>query len=129
MVNPYLQAQRLAEEMRAINLLNFENPIKDKCQPPTGYTLTGNKVEDSLISFGRWFLFCQRCRHGGHSGCISSWFEHHRKRAEKAEVLRLHLFVLCHFIMTCTISGVLCFGRRPTTTVNSDNLWGQWLQL
>lgn len=26
------------------------------------------------INFDRWFLFCQRCRHGGHTSCLTAWF-------------------------------------------------------
>jgi hypothetical protein len=88
MVNPYLQVQRLAEEVRSSTLLQLESKnSKDReglstraAQPLIGYNATGNKVEDSLITFGRWFLFCQRCRHGGHSNCITSWFDYQKKR-------------------------------------------------
>lgn len=30
--------------------------------------------EHHTISFGKWFLFCQHCRHGGHAACIDQWF-------------------------------------------------------
>jgi hypothetical protein len=72
--------------MRTNNLLQIENRAKEKVQAPTGYNATGNKIEDSLIGFGKWFLFCQRCRHGGHTTCIYSWFEHHQNRVGKSEV-------------------------------------------
>lgn len=88
MVNPYLQIERLASDLRNQSLQAIEqtkskdvsNHAYKSAQPPTGYNATGNKSEDSLLGFGRWFLFCQRCRHGGHSSCITAWFNHHRNR-------------------------------------------------
>lgn len=87
MVNPYLQIERLASDLRNQSLQALEQSksgkdgiVSKSAQPPTGYNANGNKTEDSLLSFGRWFLFCQRCRHGGHSSCITAWFNHHKHR-------------------------------------------------
>jgi hypothetical protein len=86
MVNPYLQVERLASDIRNQSLLAIEQGRSRKDGQSntkaiaTGYNATGNKIEDSLIGFGRWFLFCQRCRHGGHSSCITAWFNHHKNR-------------------------------------------------
>lgn len=30
--------------------------------------------EHNVIPFGKWFFFCQHCRHGGHANCIDQWF-------------------------------------------------------
>jgi hypothetical protein len=32
------------------------------------------KSDHNVIDFGRWFFFCQHCRHGGHATCIDQWF-------------------------------------------------------
>ena len=32
------------------------------------------ELEHNAISFGKWFFFCQHCRHGGHANCIDQWF-------------------------------------------------------
>jgi hypothetical protein len=29
----------------------------------------------NMLAFGRWYFFCQHCKHGGHAACIESWFE------------------------------------------------------
>ena len=31
-------------------------------------------LEHNVVSFGKWFFFCQHCRHGGHANCIDQWF-------------------------------------------------------
>lgn len=104
MVNPYLQVQRIAEDMRTNNHAQHGNR-----RPPTGYNSSGNKIEDSLIGFGRWFLFCQRCRHGGHTTCVSSWFEHHQHRSEKSEVRYLIKISVFSFFYLTNISQMYCF--------------------
>ena len=111
MINPYLQLQRTVEEARASTLLQMESKLpKEKtdtpqrcAQPPVGYNMIGNKIEDSLIGFGRWFLFCQRCRHGGHSSCVSSWFEYQKSR--EVSVLLFGLFG--YYLVTCIALFVL----------------------
>ncbi len=88
MINPYLQIERLASDMRYQSIQSIEQNKSNKdsssqfnsSQPPTGYNAAGNKAEDTLLGFGRWFLFCQRCRHGGHSSCITAWFNHYKHR-------------------------------------------------
>lgn len=32
------------------------------------------EIEHNTVSFGKWFFFCQHCRHGGHATCIDQWF-------------------------------------------------------
>jgi hypothetical protein len=32
------------------------------------------EAEHNTIPFGKWFFFCQHCRHGGHANCIDQWF-------------------------------------------------------
>lgn len=34
----------------------------------------GKEMEHNAVSFGKWFFFCQHCRHGGHATCIDQWF-------------------------------------------------------
>lgn len=31
-------------------------------------------LEHNVVDFGKWFFFCQHCRHGGHANCIGLWF-------------------------------------------------------
>lgn len=35
---------------------------------------TNHKSDHNIIDFGKWFFFCQYCRHGGHANCIDEWF-------------------------------------------------------
>jgi hypothetical protein len=35
------------------------------------------QVDAAAATFERWFTWCQCCHHGGHSGCLRSWFELH----------------------------------------------------
>lgn len=40
-----------------------------------GSSLAGAKeLDHNTVSFGKWFFFCQHCRHGGHANCIDQWF-------------------------------------------------------
>lgn len=32
------------------------------------------ELDHNTVSFGKWFFFCQHCRHGGHANCIDQWF-------------------------------------------------------
>jgi hypothetical protein len=31
--------------------------------------------ECNVLGFGKWFFFCQLCRHGGHATCVEDWFQ------------------------------------------------------
>jgi hypothetical protein len=31
----------------------------------------------NVLDFGRWFTWCQHCRHGGHAVCLNDWFGDH----------------------------------------------------
>jgi hypothetical protein len=37
---------------------------------------TERVADHNTLEYGKWFFFCQRCRHGGHATCIESWFDH-----------------------------------------------------
>ena len=39
----------------------------------------GNNTEpiQNFLDSGRWFMWCQHCKHGGHANCIDSWFHSH----------------------------------------------------
>jgi hypothetical protein len=31
-------------------------------------------IDQNLFDQGKWFMWCQRCKHGGHAGCLDKWF-------------------------------------------------------
>ena len=31
-------------------------------------------IDQNLFEQGKWFMWCQRCKHGGHAGCLDKWF-------------------------------------------------------
>jgi hypothetical protein len=31
----------------------------------------------NVFDYGKWFIWCQNCKHGGHASCIDSWFNLH----------------------------------------------------
>lgn len=91
MVNPYLELNRVMTQKRisADRLLASGDSIKggggpsssgfgdDPAGSGSGSTAgsTGCKeIEHNSVSFGKWFFFCQHCRHGGHATCIDQWF-------------------------------------------------------
>lgn len=36
-----------------------------------------NETTQNFLESGRWFMWCQHCKHGGHANCIDSWFHSH----------------------------------------------------
>ncbi len=62
MINPNLDLSRLIKARR--NTLDAQYDAVDHNAE------SGNYVFD----FGRWFFFCQRCKHGGHASCTDEWF-------------------------------------------------------
>jgi hypothetical protein len=39
-----------------------------------GGSKDASSTDHNMVSFGKWFFFCQHCRHGGHANCIDQWF-------------------------------------------------------
>lgn len=94
MVNPYLELMRVVTQKRLSadkllqqqgNTLSGAPPRaglgdEEDCagagwRPPHSIDPTATKAaEHNSISFGKWFFFCQHCRHGGHANCIDQWF-------------------------------------------------------
>lgn len=34
-------------------------------------------IEQNAFSMGKWLMWCQKCKHGGHSDCLNGWFTTH----------------------------------------------------
>lgn len=58
------------------------NPASTKDSTPFGKGKHGTSQQHSHhqggklldCAFDKWLLFCQRCRHGGHTLCLTRWF-------------------------------------------------------
>jgi hypothetical protein len=37
----------------------------------------GELQHHNVFDYGKWFIWCQNCKHGGHASCIDSWFNSH----------------------------------------------------
>ncbi len=87
MVNPYRELNRTMTQKRinADNLLLHapssasEKSPRASGEPDLQHTALGHhssqlKSDHNVIDFGRWFFFCQHCRHGGHANCVDQWF-------------------------------------------------------
>ena len=135
-MNPYVKLEQLAAQMqlhsaqelttletlresgggaagknRAISSLSLGRDTNIKAK---AHSSTGNKLVD--INFDRWFLFCQRCRHGGHTHCITSWFDYNSKVSFNLEPL-LNCFISFNSIhilqgeqsrSVCGVNGCNC---------------------
>ena len=66
MVNPQVEANRYMMHKRAAS---------SSISISGGGASTDEQPEHSSLPLAHWFLFCQRCKHGGHAECIESWFE------------------------------------------------------
>ncbi|KAJ8984999.1 hypothetical protein NQ317_016910 [Molorchus minor] len=42
-------------------------------------TTTGESDNLKSAEFDNWFTWCQTCRHGGHAGHMTQWFEEHQE--------------------------------------------------
>ena len=73
MVNPYLELNRVMTQKRlsADKLLHLHRGVIDDTAAGAG---AGKDLEHNAVAFGKWFFFCQHCRHGGHANCIDQWF-------------------------------------------------------
>jgi hypothetical protein len=66
LLNPQLECAR--ETQRRIRMASEraeEDRDRDRDRDKDYYALSSSK----------WFIWCQRCRHGGHSVCIEQWFK------------------------------------------------------
>ena len=75
MVNPYRELNRTMTQKRlhADNLLQAATTDKQRKNLALAMVLPEEnsiKSDHNVIDFGRWFFFCQHCRHGGHANCI-----------------------------------------------------------
>jgi hypothetical protein len=88
MVNPYLELNRVMTQKRLANdrLMALSDRERERgeagedCEAST-CSLSSNyfkelemELEHNVVTFGKWFFFCQHCRHGGHANCIDMWF-------------------------------------------------------
>eukprot|EP01032_Pedospumella_encystans_P014614 gene14614-16769_t len=90
MVNPYLELNRVMTQKRlsADKLLATsdrggagQQSVDDSSSVGSSGTGTGSalqphqkELDHNTVFFGKWFFFCQHCRHGGHANCIDQWF-------------------------------------------------------
>lgn len=51
---------------------NVEEEICEMANPGQTTETTQNFLES-----GKWFMWCQHCKHGGHAACVDSWFHSH----------------------------------------------------
>lgn len=80
LLNPYVHALRLSDRNYR-DSLSRQEPLENanSMKKSSSGSLTpsaGGKDEGIFagLDFGRWVLFCQHCRHGGHAHCLVSWF-------------------------------------------------------
>jgi hypothetical protein len=77
MANPYVQvetilAQRFDNKSRGV-IAAKETKVKPTIHGLSSFA-TKSTTDDLQLHFDKWFLFCQRCRHGGHTLCMKAWF-------------------------------------------------------
>jgi hypothetical protein len=76
MANPYRELKRFEDQRRNNeDNINIGQRIDHKISSLKEDDLTSESdKEQNVLDFGRWFLFCQFCRHGGHASCLDEWF-------------------------------------------------------
>lgn len=69
----------------------------------SGNNSSSNQASNTTLSldFARWFLFCQHCRHGGHTRCLSDWFSTGDSQGSISEEVRTRRTV-------CGVNGCNC---------------------
>lgn len=82
-------AKRREIEHSVANLLTKPTPATATVAPAlAGSTgiMTNEKlasleaIDQNLFDQGKWFMWCQRCKHGGHAGCLDKWFSEGSRR-------------------------------------------------
>ena len=76
LVNPQLEYNRIARQRQLLTA-----KPKPGAQQVAAVEDT-NKDRDkedrhNVLDFGKWFTWCQHCRHGGHAACLNDWFADH----------------------------------------------------
>jgi hypothetical protein len=85
LVNPQLEYNRIARQRQlltakpkpgvgqqvatAVKETNKDNKEKEKDKD--------KEDRHNVLDFGKWFTWCQHCRHGGHAACLNDWFADH----------------------------------------------------
>ena len=72
MINPQVEYSRAIQRKRL-----EEDMVKDNIEYDEDGGFDGNNAlvnEHNVLDYGRWFMFCQLCKHGGHAGCLEKWF-------------------------------------------------------
>ena len=79
LVNPYAEFNRALTQKRKV-----AEPSSSAANIASNEGLNGADIvkdEHNVLEFGRWFFFCQHCKHGGHAGCIDEWFGGSQKQS------------------------------------------------
>ena len=77
MANPYVQIDSiLSQPHKSKNKSSIQSKDHKMRNSITGLPTINSKPtgDDLQLHFDKWFLFCQRCRHGGHTQCMNAWF-------------------------------------------------------
>lgn len=97
MINPYLELNRvmtqkrlsadklLASSDRGGGMMGLQQGVGIGMDDASSVNSSGSvagsvlqphpkELDHNTVFFGKWFFFCQHCRHGGHANCIDQWF-------------------------------------------------------
>ena len=86
-INPLVEYNRVATSGNLQRKIASNGSATATTNTSVVKSTSGNKVIDNTnnediklhqfnsLNFGKWFTWCQHCRHGGHAGCLNDWFE------------------------------------------------------
>jgi hypothetical protein len=75
LVNPHAEFNRVLAQRNAASTAAASNKGPDAVAGGgDGGWMNHNEEAHNMLDFGRWFFFCQHCKHGGHAACIDDWF-------------------------------------------------------
>lgn len=73
LVNPHAEFNKAMQQKRTIGVMSsITNSIVNSSGDIDHAVI---KNDHNVLEFGRWFFFCQNCKHGGHALCIDAWFD------------------------------------------------------
>jgi WD repeat-containing protein mio len=89
MINPQVEYNLAAQRLRRANdaAAAAATATDHEDEPVTG--VSESTEEHSILGFGQWFTFCQKCKHGGHAGCLEKWFTGNTQQVQKFPIYLL----------------------------------------
>ena len=80
-LNPQMELKVVAKRREiehatatALNLVATASNIGDLGAQVNEKVSALDGISSNIFKMSKWFMWCQKCKHGGHAGCLDDWF-------------------------------------------------------